>query len=90
MRKIPDSEVFPEILEKNVKMFRENVSNFNWEYVFHEMDAEVAHNVFINEFVGLYRDCFPYKTLRQSKCIRKSGVTPEILIKVKLPEVTGS
>lgn len=75
--------LYQPVRDTNLCAFRDRLSTCDWQHVFDIADAERAYNSFIDTFLALYKECFPFKTLRQSGKIRKPWVTPELLNKIK-------
>lgn len=77
------SWVFQEISPQNLDTFRAEVEKFDWNDIFQKSDAESAYDWFLDSFLTIYNQCFPFKTQKRSKKIRKPWITPELLTKIR-------
>lgn len=75
--------LYQAVTDTNLCAFRDKVRTCDWRHVFNIGDAERAYNSFFDTFLALYKECFPFKTIRQSGKIRKPWITPELLNKIK-------
>ena len=60
----------------NLNNFRVHLSQVNWPALFDDNDPNISYNNFLNEYWGLYDNCFPIQLVRHST--RRSISSTEI------------
>ena len=61
--------------QTNIEKFSSSVSQHNWDSVLNTDDPQVAYTTFYNDFITLYNDCFPLKTIKPGYNNRKPWLT---------------
>lgn len=78
-----DVFTFQSITELGLALFKLEVERYDWSSVFEKTTADDAYNCFLEIFLRLYEKCFPLKTVRRSKKVRKPWVSLEHLKMIK-------
>lgn len=59
--------------------FGERLASATWDDVYGEKNADAAYDKFMQLFMEIYYECFPVKTLRQTKKCRKPWIDKHLL-----------
>lgn len=78
-----DGFTFQPITELGLALFKLEVERQDWSSIFGKTTADDAYNSFLKMFLRLYEKCFPLKTVRRSKKVRKPWVSLEHLKMIK-------
>lgn len=78
-RKTLTQNTIQQINSYTLEKFRNAIIRCDWESVRNYTNAENAFQFFLEKFLLIYKDCFPYKTFIPPKRARKPWVTPYIL-----------
>lgn len=82
-RHIQRDSFYRSINENTLNIFREHLSNVNWDNVLEDDNPESAYENFMKKFTNIYYSSFPLKTFKQPKKARKPWVTGEMLKLIK-------
>ena len=69
--------------EKNTANFKSRISSVSWHDVCACQDANSAYNCFTETFFDLFKQCFPYKTIKKGKIKDKKWLSKGLLISTK-------
>ena len=71
--------------ERNKSNFRLSLSRVNWNLRFDESDTNECYNSFVSEYVRLYNESFPLKTikLKTKKVMRSPWITQSLLVSIR-------
>ena len=70
---------------RNKSNFRLSLSRVNWNLRFDESDTNECYNSFVSEYVRLYNESFPLKTikLKTKKVMRSPWITQSLLVSIR-------
>src|SRR5699024_9669427 len=72
---VPKQQIFARNFSaRNQDTFKRRIEDFDWSYLFHISEANVAYNSFIEKYKQIYEDCFPNIEIRQAKNDRKQYI----------------
>ena len=71
--------------ERNKSNFRLSLSRVNWNSRFDESDINESYNGFVSEYVRLYHESLPLKTikLKTKRAMRSPWVTQSLLVSIR-------